>query len=201
MPWLWAARCWIKRRGSGAGWVSSVWNVVTIGFRQAHKSHHPRCPTRRDKVQTRAASSRHRRGHRWPLRRPCGRHLDGRYQLRGPLVGRRSPAHVFFGSPRPKKLARAAARSTRVGGILGERCQPALFRRIGRNKQRSDGVHWSPPMVAAYAAASCDVVHRFETTFAFTILFHVFSARDQMTCVRTRTRRINATNPSPPLGK
>ena len=35
MPWLWAARLWMMRRGSGAGSVNSVWNVVTIGLRQS----------------------------------------------------------------------------------------------------------------------------------------------------------------------
>jgi len=33
MPLLRAAKFWITRRGSGAGSVKSVWNVVTIGLR------------------------------------------------------------------------------------------------------------------------------------------------------------------------
>ena len=44
-PWLWAARIWISRRGSGSGWVISVWNVVTIGLATAaHEIEHALAP-------------------------------------------------------------------------------------------------------------------------------------------------------------
>ena len=44
IPWLWAARFWISRRGSGSGRVRSVWNVVTIGLRQLRKKSNTRRP-------------------------------------------------------------------------------------------------------------------------------------------------------------
>src|SRR5437588_800686 len=47
-PWLCTASFWIRRRGSGAGSVMSVWKVVTRGLRQARtksSTRPPRAPT------------------------------------------------------------------------------------------------------------------------------------------------------------
>ena len=132
MPWLRAARFWIKRRGSGSGSVKSVWNVVTIGLRQSRtKSNTRHAPLAG--VEAELVLQAHH------VARAVVGHLRGQaVGVRAAVVDDVDHARIVVaerrassGSP-PTRTPAPAARSTASAEIPGERRQSALFRRIGR---------------------------------------------------------------------
>ena len=82
----------------------------------------------------------------------------------------------------------------RVGGVSGKRRQPTLFGRIGRNKKGPNGMHRSPPMVAANAKHVSSPDHKFRTQ---TISFHAALLVRAWAVVRRRSQYPPSTTPTP----
>ena len=147
MPWLWAARFWMIRRGSGAGLGQERVERGDDGLAaETHEVQHLRSPLARVEAEfvlqahhVAGAVVGHLRGQAVRVRAAVVDDVDHAGIVvaeRGGLLDRRNRGH---------RLVRRHVHG--VGRVPGKGCQSAGFRRIGRYEKGSNGIHWSPPVL------------------------------------------------------
>ena len=137
----------MMRRGSAVGSVRSVWKVVTMGLRHcAHEFQHLIAPIARIETEF-VLQADHVAG------TVVGHFRRQVVGVRAGVVDDVDYAGIVVAQPgrlldRRNRRHRLVGRQVHgVGRVAGKGCQPAGFRRVGRNEKRSNGIHWSLPVL------------------------------------------------------